>query len=377
MGEENNVLSGGIEALQEMKAQLLKKGELSSRVAELKTAQQSREKSILAKQKAMDSELTSTITKRQAEVERTYDDQVAKTRDQIKQVRAKREKTKGTRVNERVGNETADLHERIRELKQDLKGVFTRQHISRIFNNEYFFSLFMPDGPGDFLIILVTILIILGIPGIVFLILPDAAQKIWILIAMYVVILAIAFGVFTLIYKNVRNKHLEGFAEARSIRRQISAVRKNISSKEKTIRKDKDESSYGLEEFDREMAGLDSQIECIVNEKKQALTDFENRTKKDITDEIKARYMPEIGQLKADNEAAYNEERACETEMKALELEISNRYEAYLGKDNMTVPMLDNLIEIISSGEATDISGALARYKELQAEPKKDTKKEV
>lgn len=373
MSDDVNILNGGVEQLNEIKAQLIKLDEVKTYNHELEAKQRQLSKDIAARDKAMDNEINSTVAERQAMVEKTYDEQISKTREKLKAVKSKRDKYKGTKVNERVTDETADLREQKRALKQDLKGVFTRQHISRIYNTEYFFSLFMPGGIKDFAVIFFTIVVVLAIPALVyFFLIPEVAKKIIVLVGMYAVVILLAIWIFSLIFKNVRTKNLSSFEEARTIRKKIKQTRRAISKKEKTIRKDTDESGYGLEKYDSEMVELDQEIGRIVNEKKQALTDFETQTKKNIIDEIKARYMTETDAMKAQNESAYDEQCEAESTIKNLELEISSKYTAYIGKAYLTVGTIDNLIEIINGGDAVTIADALTHYKQLQTEAKKD-----
>lgn len=373
MADDVNILNGGIEQLNEIKTTIQKLDELKNYTRELSAKQRQLEKEMASRQKAMDNEISTTVASRQAVVEKSFDEQITKTRETLKSVKSKRDKYKGTKVNERVTDETAELHERIRSLKQDLKGIFTSQHISRMFNTKYFFSLYMPEGIGDFLVILLSIAVVLGIPVLVyFLVLPAQAQKLIILVGMYLVVVLLALLIFTLIFKNVRNKHIAGFQEAKGIRNEIKRTRRTISKMEKSIRRDKDESSYGLEKYDEEMVALDKQIDQIVTEKKQALTEFETQTKKNIIDEIKNRFATELDTIKAQNESAYNEQREAEAQIKNLELEVSSRYTAYIGKENLSVATINSLIEIINGGEATTIADALTHYKQLQTEAKKE-----
>ena len=73
MGEENNVLNGGIDILNEMRASVTGLEDMKRRVTELKDKQGKLEKDIAQKQKAMDAEIGSTVSKRQSEIERSFD----------------------------------------------------------------------------------------------------------------------------------------------------------------------------------------------------------------------------------------------------------------------------------------------------------------
>ncbi len=361
--DPGNILSAGADVLREIKNKILRLDELKVRVGDLKDKQAQLEKDIATKQKTMDTEINTVLSKRRAEVEKSFDANVEQTREQLKTVKTKRDKYKGTKVDERIVTETADLNEQVRALKQDVRGIFSREHISRMFNNGYFFTMFMPDGLGDFLIILLSIIVLLAIPAGVYMLLPESLHKVIILVGIYAAVIIIALLIFTLIFKTVKEKHAEALKQARLIRAKIKRIKKHIARTEKVIRKDKDESGYGLEKYDEELNGLGTQLDDIISSKKQALAEFESTTKKNITDEIKARYAEELNSMKAENEAAYNEQRDAETQIKSLSIEISGKYESYLGKEALSVPMLDSLTDIIDKGNARNIAEAIAYYK--------------
>ena len=109
--ETGNILNAGAEVLREIKARVLELDELKVRVSDLAEKQQTLDKEIGTKQKSMDSEISSVLTKRRAEVEKSFDETIEQTRGRIKNVKAKRDKFKGTKVDERVSAETADLNE--------------------------------------------------------------------------------------------------------------------------------------------------------------------------------------------------------------------------------------------------------------------------
>lgn len=369
MGEVN-VLSGGVEVLEEMKANLVRLEEMKTRSEELGQRQKQLGKDIEAKEKAMASEIDATIAKRHSEIEASYDGQIDKTRDRIKMVKAKREKMRDSKVSERIDVETADLKEELRELKQDLKGVFKRNRIPRIFNTGYFFALFMPGEFVDFCVILLSVIIMLAIPVGAWFLVPEKLKKIWILVIAYIVVIVLFMGIFMLIFKKVRTKHSDALKEAKQIRRKIARTRKRTKKAEKNIRNDKDDSSYGLEKIDEELQELDASVESIIREKKDALKEFETTAKQDVIAQIRAGYESEIQTMRTENEAAYDEQRSVDEQVKSATLEISRKYESYVGKEVLSVAMIDSLIDIINGGDALNIADALAYYKKRQAEEK-------
>ena len=350
--ETGNILNAGAEVLREIKARVLELDELKVRVSDLAEKQQTLDKEIGTKQKSMDSEISSVLTKRRAEVEKSFDETIEQTRGRIKNVKAKRDKFKGTKVDERVSAETADLNEQIRGLKQDVRGIYSREHISRLFNNNYFFTMFMPDGLGDFLVILLSVVILLALPFGIYTFLPETVKKPLILVAVYAGVIILALLIFTLIFKLVKEKHSEALKQAKLLRDKIDRLKKH-----------KDESQYGLEKYDEELSGLEHELDDVIERKKQALSEFENTAKKDITEEIRARYAEELDRMKSENEAAYRQQAEAETKIKSLSLDISSKYETYLGKENLSVPMLDSLLDIIDKGNAKNVAEAITYYK--------------
>lgn len=367
---ENNILSGGADTLREMRDALTELASLQTLVAELSDKQVKLEKDQASKQKAMNAEIESTVSKRKEEVEASFNKQIEITRARIRSVQSKRGKDKGKQISRRISEETAELHEQIRSQKQEIKGLYKRDRISKLFNNSYFFSMFMPENVGDFCVIMLSVAIMLLIPLAVYNLLPEKLHVLWMAAALYAGVLAICMLVFALIFKKVRTKHLATLSEARDIRDSIRRIRKRIKRQEKTIRKDKDESGYELTRFDTEIKELEAQVAEIIEEQKRALTDFEQTAKKDVSDEIRIRYVDELDRMKNEAEAAYNEQRTSEDRIKQLNLDISVKYESYMGKDMMNVATIDSLIAIIEGGDAVTISDALVYYKNQLAEAK-------
>lgn len=360
MGEAN-ILNGGAEVLGEIRGSLLRLDTLKKTSAEQAQTRQMLDKEISAKQKAMDKEIETTVSKRVSELEDSFDSQIDKTKGRIKAEKARRDKTKDEKVSQRIGEETADQHEAIRSIKQEIKGTFTKDRILHIFNTRYFFALFLPGTISDYLLILLTVLVLAGLPvGLYFML---GLENWWILVAMYAGELFI-FGLsFFVIFKKVRNKHLTALREATVLREKIKDIKKSIKAKAKGIRKDRDETGYGLETFDQSINELESTLADIVEQKKQALKSFESSTKPDIVNEIKVKYVDDIADLKKQNEEAARIQKEADDEISSITMDISQNYEAYLGKENLRISVIDSLISIIENGGALNISEALEAYK--------------
>ena len=359
---DGNILSGGMEVLHSIKEKIIELNNNKEKKESLHVAEVKLEKGIQSKEKALTDEIASTTKKRKEEIESTFNSQIDNVRSRMKKIRGKKEKSKSVKVKERIALETADLREEQTQMTQESKNIFKQDKIPFICNSRLFYALYMPKGIGDFFIILLTLLIILlGIPSLIyFVILPE--EKLIYLLIIYV-LTVVLFGVpYMLIENNVKDKHIESIRKVRLIRNNLVVNKKQQNKVKKKILKDKDESKYGLDKFNDELQELEKEINSITEKKQEALTIFENTTRFVIGEEIKLRYEEEIKTLKHEYDKTYNEIRMLEESIKNLTMELSSNYEVYLGKEYMSVEKLDMLADVMSDNNLSTISEAITLY---------------
>ena len=364
MGEDN-VLSGGIEVLFTIKEYLLELDGYKHKTTELETEEDRLEQLILAKEKSISEEIQATVTARREEVGFSFDGQIEQTRVRLKKVKSKRDKHKNMKVSERIKQETSDLEKERLKLELEIKSVFKLNQIPRLFNNRFFFAVFMPGELTDFLIFILFALVSFLLPLGIYYFIPSVTRTIWQLVLIYVIVLCLIVLLFMLIYKKVKLNHEAALKDVRLVRNKLARNKKNIIKIKRRIAKDSDESSYGLEKYDGEITELEQQMTQIAEQKREAIEGFETKTKPNITNEIKTRYVNELEMLKQKHSIAYEEYRKSEEKVKHFVLEISKRYEAYLGKDFTSISMIDSLIHIIQNEDAKTVSEALNYYKNL------------
>ena len=363
MGEGNSVLSGGTDMLLEIRDSLQTLEEYKSKSLALKTDEQNLEKEIEATEKNMNAEIASTVAKRKGEIEASYVDQVNSIQSTIKKERAKRDKEKNSKVSERIERETEDIKKEILARREDIKQVFSRRNIPMIFNTEYFFALYMPNGIKDLLAIVLSFLASVFIPTVVFcVILPDDLKKWWMALLLYGVITGGFFAIYLLIRAKVRRPYLDALKTAAGYRSRIKGGERRIKKIEKGIRKDSDESRYDLGEFDKRIDSLEEQLENVLEEKKKALVNFEDHTKYEISDDIRDRYSEKLNASKTKYEKIYNERCTTEKLINESTIKISKKYEAYVGKAALNITTIDRLIDMIEKGTAVNIADALDKY---------------
>lgn len=364
--DQDTILYGGLEALDTMKENLLELDGYKARSSELAMKEDQIEKQLEYKEKAISEEIMMTTKKRKLEVDASFEEQMDKVKARIKKVKTKKDKEKNAQVKERIKTETFELTEEKVRLKEDMKVVFQKNHIPRILDNSLYFALFIPRNFHDICTIILTLLVILLLlPYFVIykLLLPDNTLY---LVLDYIITVVIFGGLYLLINSKTKESNSNAAIDIRAIRAKQAKNKKKINAIVKEIRKDKDESGYGLESFTGEIEELEGQLKSIAEEKKEAIVEFEMKTKAIIEKEIRAQKKSELDSLKEEHDQVYKEQKKAEDKVKLFSLEVVNKYEKFVGKDMMSINKIDSLAQIIQSGQASTVAEAIAIY---QKEP--------
>lgn len=364
---EGNILSGGVEVLYEIKERLLEIDDLKNRSARLQDEVKGLKKQIEVQKKAEESEISSTVTKRRNESTSTLNAQLDNAQQRLKKAQGDRDKSKNEKVENHVREATSDFHKEIRVRKEEIDAVFMKNRIPGIYKNKLFFTLFFPNGLLDYLAIFGLSVAILGLPSLVyFLFIPEGTRQIWVLILIYLVIALAGFLYIYLSITKVRRKYTKQLADVKNLYSKNTDTKRRIKQTSEKIRKNSDESGYDLSEFDNKIAGIEKEIDRLLDEKKKTLADFEDRVKQDITADIHSRYAQELDQAQLSLNDATKEQGEVEADLNALTVDISKKYEVYIGKEALSVPMIDEYIDIINNSEAATIADAI-EYKKKQS----------
>ncbi len=368
----SNLLTGGIEQLNEIKECLLERYGYQSNSDNLRLEEEMLEKSIADLEQLMKEEIQKTTKKRRLKIEDTFDQQEDKLQTRIKRIKEKRERSKSAKVSERIDAETSSLRQENTQLRLEAKTLFRQKHIPSFCNTKLYYALYSPACFTDVLFILAVILItLLLIPcGIYFLLLPE--EKILYLILTYVLTVLFFGGIYLLIGNRTKEKYSGELQRVKGIRGQLRVNKRKIAVIRRNIRKDLDESSYGLQDFDTELAKLEQERAEVAAQKKDALATFDNTTVLIIASEIEANYKSKLATQREEYEKVKTASSKAEEKIKALTIKIASDYEPFLGKELMTLKQVDTLINILQAGNAANISEAVAFYK-LNLEKEEDS----
>lgn len=361
---ENAILHGGIEELNTIKEQVMELTGYQERNAELEKEELRLDKLIVSKEKDLNDEIDATLKKRKSELTASYENQLATLTARSKKIKAKKEKDKGAKVSERIAEETAELRDKNKELALEIKTKLKADKTPRLCNTTLFYAFFMPRTLTEFLIFFLGLFIVfLAVPfGIYLLFFAKKFGELALAIIYVIMILLVGSG-YLAINNKIKEKHLETIRAVRGLRNQYRRNSKNIKDIQKGIKNDSDESAYGLEQYDDELAEIEAEIARIREEEKQELNTFETATSVKIKAEIKSRYEEELSSLREKLKETDTEQKRAEDKVKELSLMMSKQYEAYLGKEMLSVQKLDKMMTRIKNGEAANIGEALALEK--------------
>ena len=363
-------VAGNVLFLKEAKEALLQLEAAQVRRDELDLTEKKQAKALAAEKKAVEDQVNSTIKKRQDELARRYDSEIAKVQDAMKKIKAKREKAKQQSMKERISGQVAPYQAENKEMKDKIKGIFKQQHVPSFCNSHFFYSLYFPRTMKELFTMLLTFVIcFVAIPYGIFQLLQD--PKTWMLILIYLGIALVFGGLYIVIGNMTKDKHLATLQEVGQIRRQIAKNKKKMKSIQKGIKKEKTEEHYDLSNFDAELAEKEQQRVELQAKKDEAMAHFQSTVKPAIIEEITAGTRDKIAKMEAEHTQTVEALQQRTSQIKEDSFRLSRDYEAHIGKAFMQKDKLDALVVMLQSGQATSITDAENLYQQQNAKKTK------
>lgn len=192
-------------------------------------------------------------------------------------------------------------------------------------------------------------------------------HRIFQLILLLVVFIAVLIGAYVLVYRLTKGKNEGAVVHARRNYDLIRANHRKIKALIKAIESDTDESMYQLGGHDDKISNAQQAYDQFKDEFEAAKDNFENQTRPLIESEIRNNYLPQIESL----EAQVNEKKAQHDHAKQLYDQagalLNEHYASLIGKRYLKADTLTKLEEIISRGSALTIEDAIEVMKAEKA----------
>lgn len=343
-----------VESLERMKKSCL----------QLELEEKQLERQLESEKKAVSDEIALTIKKRQEEINASYDKQIGKEQDRLKKAKAKREKAKNQGMQERIAEETAPLHDHNREMRLKLKSLFQKERLPSFCRRTWYYALYMPGTLKEVgLLLLMVLVVFAALPWGVYLLIDETVRRSWMLMLIYLADILLFGGLYLLIGNRTKMEHPEAIRKGKQIRDTIHANNKKIRAITKSVRRDRNEAMYNLERFDDEIAKITQSVKELTAKKQEALNTFNTVTRTIISDEITGSSAVKIQEMEESHLRAEQKLKEKEQELKNLSLEVTDKYESYLGKEFLQPDKLNELARIVRMGQASNLTEAIAKYR--------------
>ncbi len=330
---------------------------------ELDEAVERMERELSIRKKQVNEEVADTIRKRREEIFATFKDEEDKISQNLKKTRTKKERMRNGRVSERITAETSGILDDNDMLKSEAKKIFRQSHTPAFFNSDLFYTLFMPKGLRDYLLCFVAFVILFAaIPVGAYLLIPEP-RKMWYLMLIYLAAIVLFGGGYLLIHSKVRQDYLEIVNKGYQIRQRQRKNRKLVKKISRNIEKDKDDSSYGLEPYDDDIADLEQQQKEMNARRREAIRVYDEQTKLQVEREIRQKYEKDLADRQQELTAAAEELKATRLMIKQQTLAISGNYEVYMGKEFVSPTALARMDTLMDEKGLATIGEALDAYK--------------
>ena len=173
-------------------------------------------------------------------------------------------------------------------------------------------------------------------------------------------------GLYVLIGNLTKARHRDSLLKIRAMRDTIDNDFKRIKLITKEINNDSSEEKYDLGAFDAEIEEAKINVQSIKDKKTAAVSEFENSTKKIIADEITDNSREKLESLNNELEVTKQSLGSIASRRSEINLDISDKYESYLGRDFLQPSKIEALQKLISDKEAANLSEAIDLYQRRQ-----------
>ena len=358
-----------VEYLYQIRQELEDVAQLKRKLATCMEREKAMKKGLASDQKSIQEEIDRRIQIRRQELGQSYDAQLQSNKGKRKNVMQKREQTKKRRMEERMSHETEDLTQENETLRAEMKKLFRAGKLPDFCMSFWFYAVFLPSKPKEYLAFLGYLLTAYaGIPALVY---QLSAKVLFQTSVNHTPLCAFltSLTVFLsgLVYVCMQNKWKVGrydiLLRGRELKDRIHENEKEIGQIRSDISKDQDDSMYGLEKYDDKLTELEDQWSEIGQEKKRALSEFEEAARKQVTQEVGEESAGALNQRREEIEYLETQHEEIEAEIRNSEQRIRDMYGSELGVEFCKEDTLEDLISLIEDGTAENVADAIAAYR--------------
>lgn len=352
-----------MEFLIDAKAALEELNTRKRRRSDLAVEEKRQERLLEGEKKAVEDEILRTIRERKEAIEDSYDKELAQDKEKLRRLRGKKERAKNIGRQERIREETAELLAHNREITTRVSTSFRKNGLPSWCNSWFFFALFMPATLWERLFDLLCFLVVFeGIPCGIYGLLSQASP--WTLAGLYSGVILIFGGGYVSLLNRFKVPKRKTLQQGRAMRDEIASNKKKVKAITHAIHRDSSEDSYDLDSYNYEIARLEAELEDVAARKQDNMNTFEAVTKRVIADEIQESNRERIAGIEEEYKKLHQALLEADQDLRETTMQVTERYESYLGKEFLDASKVEQLIQLIEWGEASNITEAISAYRD-------------
>ena len=261
---------------------------------------------------------------------------------------------------ERIERETKENKQNIEVLKNQKDELLKENKVSKIAGTDFYFTYFRVVSVSGFIKALLTyVVLIVGIPLIIsyfwlgkemFLGLGNILK----VGATFIINLFIWASIW-LIINHITDMPQDVYLKLRNIKFNIDDNKEQIKALTKSIMNDNDKTKYDYTDTDREIEQIDLDLETAKQQNEKDLNFLNTTVHDEIVKKIEDEASEELARIKDE----YNNDKAKLTiltdEIDSLNVQIKEKYETLVGKDNLSSERIDKIIQVFNSNNEQEL----------------------
>lgn len=284
------------------------------------------------------------------------------TSSKLKETKNKRGKAKYRGIKNRMSEETIELYNENKEIRRFIRKTLRENNLPVFCDTKWFYTIYCTQGIVELAVkLLVFALGLAVIPYIV----VKIVNPWFILKALLWIVIAFVFvGVYVTIFLSSKDKDIGTLEEMRGYRENISDNNKKIREIKRNIKRDTDESAYGLESFDKSIEELEDTLEDAKRQRDTKIKVFESEKKSLIIEEIEEKYKEILTDKEDEIQKKVEFCKSKNEELLSVEEIIKTDYEKYLTKPYINAGCIRRMLELVEGGNVKDIGEAFEIVKQ-------------
>lgn len=365
---EKDILLGGEKELRELRKTLLEKERYSSVIDSLKKEVDTQKQTIEFRTQEIEQEVVVEVQRRREAMIKPYYDKIVICEASIQRIQEERERKRQELIDNICKEEAEVFEEQKKELEEQIKQVRKDENIPAICMSRPFLAFFCPRTGLDALILVSGIILLLLImPMGIYFGVYGGDNKLA-LTTIYLVTIIVFYTVYLLINNLVKDKYLVGLKRVLELMAETEKL--EIRKKKRMVELENiPDEELDLQEFDEQIIQLRAEIAEVEELRNLAVINFDSdeRLKMDIAAQVQQRYAEEMGQMRnalADSMSSL-ENMKQEYEKFVEEQGLKEKYTslARMERSIFDIKVIDELLFILSNGDAENIGGAILRRK--------------